>query len=112
MAYEIEYNKLIYNKIDIIKSYRRDYDKEKKLPDMCYLQDIRMHFSSEIEEKDKNKVEKIMQELGKLEKQIEKQQQKMIDLKMDKLQINAAWITFENMEQRNIIHDDLQFSFC
>jgi hypothetical protein len=37
MAYEIEYNKLIYKKIDIIKSYRRDYDKEKKLPDMCYL---------------------------------------------------------------------------
>jgi hypothetical protein len=37
MAYEINYNNLVNKKIDIIKSYRRDYDKDKKLPDITYL---------------------------------------------------------------------------
>ena len=34
----------------------------------------------------------------------------MSELKLDKLQINAAWITFETIEQRNTIHEDLQYS--
>lgn len=67
MSYEINYNKLINKKIDIIKSYRRDYDKDKKLPAISYLQDLAMHFSTEVPEKKQAKVAKILDKLRLLE---------------------------------------------
>ncbi len=67
MSYEINYNKLINKKMDMIKSYRRDHDKEKKLPDITYLQDLAMHFSTEVPEKKQKKVAKILDKLRLLE---------------------------------------------
>lgn len=71
MAYEIKLNQLMAKKIDMVKCYRRDYDKEEKLPDMTYLQDVRMHFQTNVPEDKKLKAQKIIEKLSKLEETIE-----------------------------------------
>lgn len=85
MQYEMHFNQLMIKKIDLVKCYRRDYDQEMKLPDITYLQDVRMHFSTEVPEEKKKKAQKILDTLGKLEEKIEKQQKKMMEMKQDKV---------------------------
>ena len=57
-----------------------------------------MHFSTEVPEKNQAKVAKIVEKLGLLEDMIKLQQDKMLEMKHDKVKVKAAWITFETIE--------------